>query len=122
MSLSLSSQTLSNDTNCLVPCYTLGNALKVKSERDLLSGQLKIARDSVRVQDTIIFNQDLLISNLVSQTEIYKSNEKNYEEVIVNKNGTIEEYKRLYKKEKAQKWGALGLGGLSLVLSLLLVL
>lgn len=121
MSLSANSQILSNDS-CLVPCYTLGNALKVKAERDLFSQQLKIARDSVHIQDTIIFNQDLLISNMVSQIEIHKSNEKNYEEIIVNKDGIIDEYKRLYKKEKRQKFAAIGVGLASIVFSLFLVL
>lgn len=121
LSLSANSQTLSNDS-CLVPCYTLGNALKVKAERDLFLEQLKIARDSVHIQDTIIFNQDLLISNMVSQIEIHKSNEKNHEEVIKNKDSVIDEYKKLYKKERRQKFLGFGVGLASIVFSLFLVL
>ena len=60
----LHSQTVSND-NCIVPCNTLKNALKLKIEFEKCNTQLSIVRDSILVlnqinlqKDTIMFNKE----------------------------------------------------------------
>lgn len=72
----------------------------MKADKENCSNELKIARDSISFQSTIIDNQELKIGNLVEQTEIYKSNEANYEEIILNKDSIIIEKKKQIKKYK----------------------
>jgi len=72
----------------------------MKADKENCSNELKIARDSISFQSTIIDNQELKIGNLVEQTEIYKSNEANYEEIILNKDSIIIEKKKQVKKYK----------------------
>jgi len=72
----------------------------MKANKENCSNELKIARDSISFQSTIIDNQELKIGNLVEQTEIYKSNEANYEEIILNKDSIIIEKKKQVKKYK----------------------
>ena len=72
----------------------------MKADKENCSNELKIARDSISFQSTIIDNQELKIGNLVEQVEIYKSNEANYEEIILNKDSIIIEKKKQIKKYK----------------------
>jgi hypothetical protein len=72
----------------------------MKADKENCSNELKIARDSISYQSTIIDNQELKIGNLVEQTEIYKANEANYEEIILNKDSIIIEKKKQVKKYK----------------------
>lgn len=72
----------------------------MKADKENCFNELKIARDSISFQSTIIDNQELKIGNLVEQTEIYKSNEANYEEIILNKDSIIIEKKKQVKKYK----------------------
>lgn len=85
----MSSQQLSNDSTVIVPVKTLRNALLMKASYNNCQNELEVARDSVKLQTTIIKTQDESIVNLVKQTQIYKANEQNYEGVIENKDNII---------------------------------
>ncbi len=56
------SQTPSND-NCIVPCSTLKNALKVKVQYDYCYNQLSVTRDSILLLDSISLQKDTIILN-----------------------------------------------------------
>jgi len=101
---SLSSQQLSTttDSTAVVPIKALRKALLVKAERDNLKNELGVARDSIQIQDSIIVKQDEAIFNLVSQVDIFRANERNYEEIITNKDSIIVEKEKKvdhYKKK-----------------------
>ena len=100
MPLLASSQTLSSDTLCSVPCYTLKNALLVKAERDLVQDKLTVSRDSIFILQSIISNQDTLISNQDSTISLYKDNEARYVEMLGNKEQIIGVKDKQIKKEK----------------------
>ena len=89
---SASSQQLSTttDSTVLVPVRALKNAMLMKVSYDNCRNELEVARDSVRLQDSIIVNQDATISVLVDQVDLFRANEKNYEEVVENKDKIID--------------------------------
>ena len=103
---SASSQQLSSDSTVIVPVKTLKNALYIKIAYDNCHNQLEVARDSVRLQDSIILNQDATISVLVDQVDLFKANEKNYEEVVENKDKIIDLKEEEIKKLKSTIRGA----------------
>ena len=74
----------------------------MKASYDNCRNELGIARDSIQVQDSIISKQDLTIQNYSDQVEIYKKNESNYDQIILNKDSIIIEKKeqvKYYKKK-----------------------
>ena len=77
-----SSQTLSIDSTCCVPCKTLKKALIVKSERDFLKNQIGVARDSINILSSVVINQDSVIKTQDSSISLYKKNEENYNFII----------------------------------------
>jgi hypothetical protein len=99
---SLSSQQLSTttDSTAVVPIKALRKALLVKAERDNLKNELGVARDSIQIQDSIIVKQDEAIFNLVSQVDIFRANERNYEEIITNKDNIIVEKEKKVEQYK----------------------
>jgi len=99
---SLSSQQLSTttDSTAVVPIKALRKALLVKAERDNLKNELGVARDSIQIQDSIIVKQDEAIFNLVSQVDIFRANERNYEEIITNKDSIIIEKEKKVEQYK----------------------
>jgi hypothetical protein len=56
------SQTLLNDTTCIVPCSTLKNALILKSNYNLKEVELRVTRDSNLILTKIVNTQDTLIN------------------------------------------------------------
>ena len=95
-----SSQTLSTDEYCTVPCRTLKNALIFKNECELVKGQLVVARDSVYLLSNVVAKQDSLISTQDSTISLYKENEGHYigmlnikDEVILIKDKQIRQEK-----------------------------
>lgn len=98
-----SSQTLSIDTNCSVPCNTLRNALFVKSERDYLKNQIGVVRDSVTLLNVITKSQDSLIVNKNQQIDLYKKNESSYQQVVDNKDKQIGLYNDVVKEIRRQR-------------------
>jgi len=104
MPLLASSQTLSSDTLCSVPCYTLKNALIVKAERDYLKDQITVTRDSVSILSNIVLTQNDLIINRDSTITLYKDNESRYIEMLGNKDKIIEvKDKQVSKAKKSSK-------------------
>jgi hypothetical protein len=87
---SASSQQLSNDSTVIIPIKSLRKALEIKLHYNNCKNELGISRDSIRIQDSIINTQDETIINLVHQTEVYKANERNYEEVVENKDKILD--------------------------------
>ena len=87
---SASSQQLSNDSTVIIPIKSLRKALEIKLHYNNCKNELGISRDSIRIQDSIITTQDETIVNLVHQTEVYKANERNYEEVVENKDKILD--------------------------------
>ena len=83
--LSASSQTLSNDSLCCVPCKSLKKALLVKTERDFLKEQIGIARDSIVVLTNIVTNQDSVIVKQDTTISLYKKNEAEFTQLIKSK-------------------------------------
>lgn len=100
---SASSQIALNDTTCCVPCYTLKNALIVKSERDYLKNQIGIVRDSVTLLNVVTRSQDSLISNKNQQISLYKKNETSSQQIIDNKDKQISLYNDIVKEVKTQR-------------------
>ena len=92
-----SSQTLSIDTQCCVPCATLKKALLVKTEKDYYKNQLGVARDSIVILDKIVFNQDSIIKIKDAQIALYIKNEGDYKQLIENKDKEVTLYKKEYK-------------------------
>jgi len=103
---SASSQQRSSDSTVVVPIKALRNAMLMKVSYDNCRNELEVSRDSIRIQDSIINNQDETIVNLVHQTEVYKANKRNYEEVVENKDKIIEIKEGEITKLKATVKGA----------------
>jgi len=103
---SASSQQRSSDSTVIVPIKALRNAMIMKVSYDNCRNELEVSRDSIRIQDSIINNQDETIVNLVHQTEVCKANERNYEEVVENKDKIIEIKEEEIIKLKATVRGA----------------
>lgn len=115
------SQNSSND-NCVVPCATLKNALIMKTDFEKTKLVLSEARDSISIMNKLILSQDSLLVIKDGKIEIYKQNENNYTQVIKLKDDMIGVYEKKYKKEKRLKNIGFGTAGLSILLSLLIVL
>lgn len=114
-----SSQTLSIDSTCCVPCKTLKKALIVKSERDFLKNQIGVARDSINILSSVVINQDSVIKTQDSSILLYKKNEENYNSIIKKKDGIIEVKDEQIKQQKAKTkiaWIVTGLNTVALLL------
>ena len=114
-----SSQTLSIDSTCCVPCKTLKKALIVKSERDFLKNQIRVARDSINILSSVVINQDSVIKTQDSSISLYKKNEENYNSIIEKKDGIIEVKDEQIKQEKTKTkiaWIVTGLNTVALLL------
>lgn len=113
----LYSQTPSN--NCVVPCITLRNAIKVKYELDFANSRIGLLKDSVQNLQTTISKKDTIIQN--KNTEIQNLNTN----LIASQGQTKEEKKRgdVYEKEtdrqKRNKWIAIVAGSITTLLSLI---
>ena len=117
-----SSQTLSIDSTCCVPCKTLKKALIVKSERDFLKNQIGVARDSISILTSVVVNQDSVIKTQDSSISLYKKNEENYNSIIKKKDGIIELKDEQIKQQKARTriaWIVTGLNTVAFILVLL---
>lgn len=95
-----SSQTLSNEEYCSVPCRTLKNALLVKADRDFIKGQLVISRDSISILNTIVSRQDSLLDTKEAVIFLHRENEVRYLEMIENKDKIIGVKDKQIKQEK----------------------
>ena len=117
-----SSQVLSSDSICCVPCKTLKKALIVKNERDFLKNQIGVTRDSVSILTNVVINQDSVIKTQDSSISLYKKNELNYNSIINKKDGIIELKDEQIKQQKAKvklAWIITGLNTVAFILILL---
>jgi hypothetical protein len=120
--LSASSQTLSNDSLCCVPCKSLKKALLVKTERDFLKEQIGIARDSIVVLTNIVTNQDSVIVKQDTTISLYKKNEEEYTQIVKNKDTEIEIKDKQIKKAKNRAriaWVTTGASTIAFIILLL---
>lgn len=100
MPLLMNSQTLSTEQYCSVPCRTLKNALLVKTERDFLSDQMSLLKDSTSILSSIILTQNKLILNRDSVIILHQDNEIRYLEMLKNKDEIIGIKDKQIKQEK----------------------
>ena len=121
---SASSQQLSTttDSTVLVPVRALKNAMLMKVSYNNCRNELEVARDSIRLQDSIIVNQDATIFNLVSQVDVFKANEQNYEEVMGYKDSIIEIKNKEIEHYKGSAKTAWLITGLNTIVFLILLI
>jgi hypothetical protein len=112
----------SKPTQCVVPCESLRNALLVLEEKKLLDNQLSVVRDSVKILSSVISSQNELIENKTQQINLLNGNLQAQTQIIDENKKMVEEYKRLYKKEKNLKRIGFGTGILGIVLGVLVAL
>ena len=117
-----SSQALSIDSTCCVPCKALKKALIVKNERDFLKNQIGVTRDSVSILTNIVVSQDSVIKTQDSSISLYKKNEEYFNTIINKKDGIIELKDKQIKQQKTKTriaWIVTGLNTVALILILL---
>ena len=95
-----SSQTLSTEEYCTVPCRTLKNALVFKNKCELIKSQLVVARDSISILNNITSRQDSLLTNRENVIFLQRENEVRYLEMIENKDKIIGVKDKQIKQEK----------------------
>ena len=120
--LSASSQTLSNDSLCCVPCKSLKKALLIKTERDYLKEQIGVARDSIVILSRIVSNQDSIIIKQDTTISLYKKNEEEYTQIVKNKDTEIEIKDKQIKKAKNRAriaWVTTGASAIAFIIILL---
>lgn len=113
----LYSQTPSN--NCVVPCVTLKNAIKVKYELDFAYNRIGLLKDSIQNLQTTINKQDTIIQNKTAEIKNLNT------DLVASQGQTKEEKKRgdVYQNEvdrqKRNKWIAIVAGSVTTLLSLI---
>jgi hypothetical protein len=94
---------LVQDSSCAVPCYTLRNALIIKTDYNYLKEQIQIVRDSVSILNLILDDQNSIIILKDETVLLQKQNEKALIDIIENKNKEINIHKKEIKKQKIYK-------------------
>ena len=112
----------SKPTQCVVPCEALRNALLVLEEKKLLENQLGVARDSIQILSSVIKSQNELVDNKTQQINLLTGNLQAQSQIIDENKKMVDEYKRLYKKEKNLKRNGFGTGILGIVLGVIVAL
>ena len=112
----------SKPTQCVVPCEALRNALLVLEEKKLLENQLGVARDSIQILSSVIKSQNELVDNKTQQINLLTGNLQAQSQIINENKKMVDEYKRLYKKEKNLKRIGFGTGILGIVLGVIVAL
>jgi hypothetical protein len=120
---SASSQQRLSDSTVIVPIKSLKNALLVKTDRDNLKKELIIARDSISAMEKVILRQDTALFVCDSTRVILDNKIKDLKDIIVSKDGIINERDKKIIDLKSKIKGAVAafvLSTISLVLSLAL--
>ena len=118
-----SSQKLSDqDSSCVVPCYTLRNALMVKADCDYLKDQIQIARDSISTLNLIVDDQNSIIILQHENISILEQNEKTLIGIIENKDKEIALHKKEIRKQKVYKTVAYIISAASIMFGIYMVL
>ena len=122
MTLSASSQALSTEEYCSVPCRTLKNALLVKNERDMLLSRVVVMKDSISILSDIVIGQNNLILTQDSTISLYKENEEKYIKMLGNKEmilGLKDKQIKQVKSKALAGWAIAVVNGALLVIKLL---
>jgi len=118
-----SSQKLSvQDSSCVVPCYTLRNALMVKADCDYLKDQIQIARDSISTLNLIVDDQNSIIILQHENISILEQNDKTLIGIIENKDKEIALHKKEIRKQKVYKTVAYIVSAASIMFGIYMVL
>jgi hypothetical protein len=118
-----SSQKLSaQDSSCVVPCYTLRNALMVKADCDYLKDQIQIARDSISTLNLIVDDQNSIIILQHENILMLEQNEKTLIRIIENKDKEITLHKKEIRKQKVYKTVAYIVSAASIMFGIYMVL
>jgi len=96
----------------------LKKALIVREERLYCGTQLGFARDSISNLQEIIFAKDTIIFHRDSAINVFKANEKNYKEVVNNKDSIITIYGKEIENLRTSRNGAYAVAIVTIVLSL----
>ena len=121
ISSALSQQRLS-DSTVIVPIKSLRNALLVKTDRDNLKKELKVARDSISTMETVIHLQDSALFVCDTTRTVLEGKVKDLKATIKAKDGQIEERNKKIEDLESKVRGAiaaLALASLGFVLALL---
>jgi hypothetical protein len=93
-----------NKETCIVPCYTLRNALQINEEKKLLEVIVVDLKDSLIVYKNIDDKQISLIEKQKKEITVLEDNTKKLEKIITSKDKIIEQCNRDIKKQKTYKW------------------
>ena len=118
----MNSHTLLNDSICCVPCITLKKALLLKNDYTYLKNQIVITRDSVSVLMLIALNQDTIIKTQHKQIILFKQNEIDYKNLVINKDEEIILFKKEVKKQKRSKIISYIVSGACIILSFIVAI
>jgi hypothetical protein len=120
LTFQLYSQKLSSDTeNCIVPCKSLRAALTYKSGAEM---KIEMLKDSVKVLKEIVSTQDSAIDVKTEKIKTLSDNVSIMKEKEVEHLKALDTYKDLYADEKKKKKIAYGITGVTVLLSILLLL
>jgi len=110
------------DSSCVVPCYTLRNALMVKADYDYLKDQIQIARDSISTLNLIVDDQNSIITLQYENILMLEQNEKTLIRIIENKDKEITFHKKEIRKQKVYKTVAYIVSAASIMFGIYMVL
>jgi hypothetical protein len=110
------------DSSCVVPCYTLRNALMVKADCDYLKDQIQIARDSISTLNLIVDDQNSIITLQYENILMLEQNEKTLIGIIENKDKEITLHKKEIRKQKVYKTVAYIISAASIMFGIYMVL
>jgi len=113
---------LAQDSSCVVPCYTLRNALMVKADCDYLKDQIQIARDSISTLNLIVDDQNSIITLQYENILMLEQNEKTLIGIIENKDKEITLHKKEIRKQKVYKTVAYIISAASIMFGIYMVL
>jgi hypothetical protein len=122
MTLPLLSQKPSSDSIKCVPVSALRNAMIMKTEFDKTKVILSDCRDSISILNNVVLSQDSLILTKENKIQVLSDNIVNYKEIVSTKDDIISIKDKEIKHFKKQRNVGYGVGVLSILLSLLLVL
>ena len=122
MTLPLFSQKLSNDSFRCVPVSALKNALIMKSEFDKTKIILSDCRDSILILNKMTTTQDSIILIKEQKIKVLNNDIDTYKDIVITKDNIIDIKDKEISKTKKQRNIGYGVGALSILLSLLIVL
>jgi hypothetical protein len=117
MSSAYSQKTSNND--CIVPCNTLKNALKLKVEYDYCYNQLSVTRDSILLLDSINHQKDTIILNKNKEIFLLNDNIIQKDKIVTEHSNRADFYKKEVVRQKRLKLLSIGSGILGVVASIL---